>query len=67
MDVLEAVASRYSCRAFLRTPVPEKIARDIINRAARAHRRGQHAALAHLCHGGNARRRAQGVAGHREW
>jgi nitroreductase len=36
MDVLEAVASRYSCRAFLPTPVPEKIIRDIIERAARA-------------------------------
>ena len=36
MDVLEAVASRYSCRAFLPTPVPEKIVRDIIDRAARA-------------------------------
>ena len=31
MDVLEAVASRYSCRAFLPTPVPEKIVRDITN------------------------------------
>jgi nitroreductase len=36
MDVLEAVASRYSCRAFLPTPVSEKIIRDIIERAARA-------------------------------
>jgi nitroreductase len=36
MDVLEAVASRYSCRAFLPTPVPEKIVRDIVDRAARA-------------------------------
>ena len=36
MDVLEAVASRYSCRAFLPTPVPEKIVRDIVERAARA-------------------------------
>ena len=36
MDVLEAVVSRYSCRAFLPTPVPEKIVRDIIDRAARA-------------------------------
>src|SRR5689334_11953321 len=36
MDVVEAVASRYSCRAFLPTPVPEKIIRDIVERAARA-------------------------------
>ena len=36
MDVLEAVASRYSCRAFLPTPIPEKIIRDIVERAARA-------------------------------
>ncbi len=36
MDVLEAVSSRYSCRAFLPTPIPEKIVRDIVERAARA-------------------------------
>jgi nitroreductase len=36
MDVFEAVASRYSCRAFLPTPVPEKIVRDILERAGRA-------------------------------
>ena len=36
MDVLEAVASRYSCRAFLPTPVPEKTVREIVERAARA-------------------------------
>ena len=36
MDVFEAAASRYSCRAFLPTPVPEKIVRDIVERAARA-------------------------------
>src|SRR4051812_45159935 len=36
MDVFEAVATRYSCRAFLPTPVPEKIVRDIVERAARA-------------------------------
>ena len=36
MDVLEAVASRYSCRAFLPTPIPEKIVRDILERAGRA-------------------------------
>jgi nitroreductase len=36
MDVIEAVASRYSCRAFLPTPVPEKIVRDILERASRA-------------------------------
>ncbi|HEY6859208.1 MAG TPA: nitroreductase [Pseudolabrys sp.] len=36
MDVIEAVASRYSCRAFLPTPVPEKTIREIVERAARA-------------------------------
>ena len=36
MDVLEAVASRYSCRAFLPTPIPEATIRDIVERAARA-------------------------------
>ena len=36
MDILEAVATRYSCRAFLPKPVPEKIVRDIVERAARA-------------------------------
>jgi len=36
MDVFEAVASRYSRRAFLPTPVPETIVRDIVERAARA-------------------------------
>ena len=36
MDVLDAVASRYSCRAFLPTPIPEKAIRDIVERAARA-------------------------------
>jgi nitroreductase len=36
MDVLEAVATRYSCRAFLPTAIPEKIVRKIVDRAARA-------------------------------
>jgi nitroreductase len=36
MDVRDAVASRYSCRAFLPTPIPAKIVRDIVERAARA-------------------------------
>ena len=36
MDVFEAVASRYSCRAFLPKPVAEKTVRDIVERAARA-------------------------------
>jgi nitroreductase len=36
MDVFEAVASRYSCRAFLPKPVPEQTIRDIIEKAARA-------------------------------
>ena len=36
MDVRDAIATRYSCRAFLPTPVPLDIVRDILNRAARA-------------------------------
>jgi nitroreductase len=36
MDVFDAVASRYSCRAFLPTLVPETTVRDILERAARA-------------------------------
>jgi nitroreductase len=35
MDVFDAVASRYSCRAFLSTAVPEATVRDILERAAR--------------------------------
>ncbi|HZP79666.1 MAG TPA: nitroreductase [Pseudolabrys sp.] len=36
MDVRDAVATRFSCRAFLPTPVPEHVVRDIVQRAARA-------------------------------
>ena len=36
MDVRDAVASRYSCRAFLAKPVPEATVREIVDRAARA-------------------------------
>ena len=36
MDVREAIATRYSCRAFLPTPVPLDVVRDILDRAARA-------------------------------
>jgi len=36
MDIFDAVATRYSCRAFLPTPVPETTVRDILERAARA-------------------------------
>ncbi len=36
MDIFDAVSSRYSCRAFLPTPVAERIVRDIVQRAARA-------------------------------
>src|ERR1700730_16569110 len=36
MHVRDAVASRFSCRAFLSTPVPQAIVRDILDRAARA-------------------------------
>lgn len=35
MDVRDAVASRFSCRAFLPTPIPEATVRDILERAAR--------------------------------
>jgi nitroreductase len=36
MDVRDAVASRYSCRAFLPNPIPEATVRDILERASRA-------------------------------
>jgi nitroreductase len=36
MDVCDAVASRFSCRAFLPTPVPLATVREILTRAARA-------------------------------
>jgi nitroreductase len=36
MNVSEAVSSRYSCRAFLPTPISERIIRDILEGAARA-------------------------------
>ena len=36
MDVRDAVATRYSCRAFRPDPVPEDIVRDILERAAQA-------------------------------
>jgi nitroreductase len=36
MDVFEAVASRFSCRAFLQTPVSETIVRDLLERASRS-------------------------------
>jgi nitroreductase len=36
MDIFDAVSSRYSCRAFLPTPIPEATIRDIVQRAARA-------------------------------
>jgi nitroreductase len=36
MHVRDAAASRYSCRAFLPTPIPEQIVRDIVETAARA-------------------------------
>lgn len=36
MNVSEAVSSRFSCRAFLPTPIPEATVRDILSRAARA-------------------------------
>jgi nitroreductase len=36
MHVCDAVASRFSCRAFLPTPVPQQTVRDILERAARA-------------------------------
>ena len=36
MHISEAVTSRYSCRAFLPTPISEQIVRDIVERARRA-------------------------------
>jgi nitroreductase len=36
MHIRDAVASRYSCRAFLDIPIPEATVRDIIEGAARA-------------------------------
>jgi nitroreductase len=36
MDIREAVESRFSCRAFLDTPVDEAVVRDILTRASRA-------------------------------
>src|SRR5688500_9933630 len=36
MHIRDAVASRYSCRAFLPTPVSEATVRDILEAAARA-------------------------------
>jgi nitroreductase len=36
MHVRDAVASRYSCRAFLSTSIPESVVREIIEQAARA-------------------------------
>ncbi len=36
MDVREAVETRFSCRAFLPTPVAQSVVRDILIRAARA-------------------------------
>lgn len=35
MNVRDAIASRYSCRAFLPTPIPEKTVREIIALAVR--------------------------------
>ena len=36
MDVRDAVASLYSCRAFLPTPIPIETIKGILNGAARA-------------------------------
>ena len=36
MHIFDAIDSRYSCRAFLPTPVAETTVRDILSRAARA-------------------------------
>ena len=36
MLVSDAVTSRFSCRAFLPTPIPEQTVRDILEAAARA-------------------------------
>jgi nitroreductase len=36
MHVRDAIASRYSCRSFLPTPIAEETVREIVERAARA-------------------------------
>ena len=36
MDVRDAVASRFSCRAFLPTPVPRSLLEEVLAKAARA-------------------------------
>jgi nitroreductase len=36
MNISDAVATRFSCRAFLPTPIPEQVVRDILQCAARA-------------------------------
>ena len=36
MHVRDAIASRYSCRSFLPTPIAEESVREIVERAARA-------------------------------
>ncbi len=36
MNIRDAVATRFSCRAFLPTPVPEQTVRDILELSARA-------------------------------
>ncbi len=61
MNVFDAVASRFSCRAFLPTPVPEADrARHSRARGARAVRR-QCAAVARACAGRGKTRTAQGA------
>jgi nitroreductase len=36
MEVRDAVATRFSCRAFLPAPVPLAVVHDILERAARS-------------------------------
>jgi nitroreductase len=36
MSVTQALETRFTCRAFLPDPVPERVVRDILGRAIRA-------------------------------
>ena len=61
MDVRDAVASRFSCRAFLDKPVPEEIVREILERAARAPSGGNLQPWIVSCDRGRAARRIEGA------
>ena len=67
MDIFEAVSSRYSCRAFLPKPVPEKTVRDIVERAARAPSAGNLQPWRIYAVAGKRRRGTEGAACGRAW